>query len=123
MLYDHIVSLKGVSCFNNESASKPLFLLCKKYRVFCDTFVILRVRGRFINPDLIYDTKFPILLPKRHHFVKLLIRKIHFEANRFGWSYVLSIIRQKFWIINGQSAVRFYLRECISFIKLNTCNV
>ena len=59
-----------------------------------------------------YAIKHPILLPKRHHFVKLIVFHYHEMSHHSENSYVSTQIRQMFWIVNGQSTVRFSLKTC-----------
>ena len=55
-------------------------------RLYVDDQDILRCKDRIENTSLLYPTKFPILLPREHHFTKLVIqvyvpqniRKIYF---------------------------------------------
>ena len=42
----------------------------------------------------------------------MIIQKYHQEAGHLGQEYVLSSLRQLFWIIKGRSAVRPVLSEC-----------
>ena len=65
-----------------------------------------------MNVDMLYDACFSIILPKRHNFVELLIRKVHYKLEHFGWSFVLAKIQRRFWILRGQSSVRSYLKSC-----------
>ena len=61
---------------------------------------ILRVGGRLENAAISYDAKHQIILHYRHHVTNLIIRKYHQEAGHLGQEYVLSSLRQLFWIIN-----------------------
>ena len=38
---------------------------------------------------------------------------VHIESNHFVWSFVLSILRQRFWIIKAQSTMCRYLCSCM----------
>ena len=49
----------------------------------------------------------------KHIFVKLLVRKVHYDLGYFGWCYVLTKIQERFWILHGQSSVHSYLKNCI----------
>ena len=53
-----------------------------------------------------FDKRYPILLPKRHKFVEMLIVKIYKELNHVGWSSVYENLSNRLWIvIKGQSTV------------------
>ena len=80
---------------------------------------ILRVGGRLENAAISYDAKHQIILPYRHHVTNLIIQKYHQEAGHLGQEYVLSSLRQLYWIIKGRSAVRRVLSECFLCRKLS----
>ena len=58
------------------------------------------------------DIKHPVILPKQNHVVNLIIRYYHRLAGHLGKEYVLSPIREKFWIINARASVRRILSQC-----------
>ena len=72
---------------------------------------VIRVGGRIQKSAFDFDVKHPILLPKRHHLVKLIAVHYHEISRHSGYNYVLAQIRQLYWIVNGQSTVRHYLRD------------
>ena len=97
-----IHDLKGATCNRVKTYLKPSFSALKKLKLFCDDQGLLCVHCRTVNLSADYDTRYPILLPKRHKLVEMLIRKIHVDSNHFGWSFMLSMLRQHFWVIQGQ---------------------
>ena len=74
----------------------------------------LRIGGRIQNAPIEDDMKHQIILPKDHHVTKLLIRHYHEISGHSGRNYVLSLLRQKYWIVHGNSAVRRILADCTS---------
>ncbi|XP_072159686.1 uncharacterized protein [Bemisia tabaci] len=91
--------------------------LCK-LRPFLDEQGLLRVGGRLRHSDMSYDFKFPILLPKNHHFTRLVIDYYHDMTLHGGPSSTLAAINQRFWIINGRAVVRSKLQKCIQCFKV-----
>ena len=87
----------------------------KKLSPFEDDDGLIKVGGRLQRSSFEFDVRHPILLPKRNHLVKLIIRHYRKLSRHSGCNYVLSQIRQTFWIVNGQSAVRYYLQECLFY--------
>ena len=65
-----------------------------------------------------YDTCFPIVLPRKHHVTKLIVRK-HNEVNNYaaGTNHLLSIISNKYWILNTREEIREMEKECVKFIR------
>ena len=76
---------------------------------------LIRVGGRLVNSFLEYDGKHPVLLPKRNRVVELLIDHFHRSNFHTGPHLVLSLLRQKYWILSARSVVRFQIQKC------NTC--
>ena len=48
-----------------------------KTSLFKDEEGILRCRGRLGQLSLLYNTKFPAILPAKHHFTRLVVRECH----------------------------------------------
>ena len=86
---------------------------------FLDSDKILRVGGRLKNSNLPFPTKHPILLPKSHHLVMLIIEFYYKLSLHSGTSLILSLIYQKFWIFAGKNTVRNVLKHCITCLKVN----
>ena len=78
---------------------------------------LLRVGGRLNRAPLNADVKHPIILPKGHHVVQLIIQYYHHVSGHSGVEYTLSLIRQKYWIISARSTVRKVLEKCFACRK------
>ena len=88
--------------------------------VFLDEDNILRVGGRLSNhSSLSYENKHPMLLPKNHEFTRGVIDYYHCANLHAGPQLTLSLIRQRFWFVDGRSVVRNQLRRCVRCFKLN----
>ena len=75
---------------------------------------LLRVGGRIQNGNFPEESKHPVILPAKHHITKLIIEFYHEKARHFGgYRYVIAQTRAKFWILNGTSAVKSYLKSCM----------
>jgi len=87
-------------------------------KLFLDEEGIRRVGGHLKYAPLIHFTSekawHPIILPENHHVSRLLARRAHEFQNGHSWEeYILSLIRQKFWIVGVRSLVKRVLRECV----------
>lgn len=80
---------------------------------------LIRVGGRLHNHHGNLDKKHPILLPGSGQLIVLIIRYYHKAALHAGIQLTLATIRQKFWIINGRSAIRKQIRSCITCFRQN----
>ncbi|KRX34641.1 hypothetical protein T05_6672 [Trichinella murrelli] len=87
---------------------------------FLDEDGFLRVGGRLRLSDLDYEMKYPIILPKKHHVVNLIIDRAHSNTLHAGNNQTLTTLRQNFWILNGRAAVKGVLRNCVICKKQET---
>ena len=67
--------------------------------------ILIRVGGRLQRVPINTDARHPVILPRKHHMVKLLIQYYHHLAGHSGLEYTLSLARQRYWIINRKSVV------------------
>ncbi|XP_078372656.1 uncharacterized protein LOC144656297 [Oculina patagonica] len=85
--------------------------MCKLHPQLDDSG-ILRVGGRLEYALIDYNAKHPIILPYRHQVTDLIISAYHQKTGHLGQEYVLSSLRQLYWIIKGRSAVRRVICSC-----------
>lgn len=82
--------------------------------IFLDEQGFIRVGGRLSrHQSLNQDQKYPILLPKNHAITTLLIQYYHKKHFHASAQLILSLIRQKFWFVDGRSVIRHVLKNCI----------
>ena len=84
---------------------------------------LLRVGGRLRHAPIEADAKYPIILPKRHHVTELIIREYHEKCGHSGLKYVLSLLRQRFWIIKVRSNIRRLLEILASTAEDGKCQL
>ena len=80
--------------------------------VYLDSEDIMRCRGRLENADLTQRARLPVLLPKTANYTTLVIDRAHRNSLHAGVSQTLSLIRQRYWIPGGRSAVKSVLLKC-----------
>ena len=73
---------------------------------------LLLVGGRLRHAGIEAEARNPIILPKKAHVVDLLVRHYHSRAGHSGREHVLSLIREKYWIIKGRMALSRVLSSC-----------
>ncbi|KAK3722273.1 hypothetical protein QZH41_005187 [Actinostola sp. cb2023] len=78
---------------------------------------LLRIGGRLRRSTLQEESKHPIILPKSHHVVDLIVRDAHVQSGHCGQEHVLSLIRTKFWIIKARVAIKRVTSRCFSCRK------
>lgn len=74
---------------------------------------ILHVGGRLAKAELAEATKNPMILPRRNHVTTLIIRHVHRMLGHAGRGHVLAALREKYWIISANAAVRECLFKCV----------
>ena len=79
---------------------------------------LLCVGGRLARSDLSLEQRNPVILPSRDHVTSLIVRDAHAKMGHLGPSAVLNKLRERFWVIRGQSTVRRVLNECIPCRKV-----
>ena len=75
---------------------------------------ILRVGGRLSKSSLSNAVKHPIIMPKKGNVTNLIIQHEHKRLGHVGRNHVLASIRNKYWVIRANSAVRSVLNSCVT---------
>ena len=78
---------------------------------------LLCVAGRLSCARISLDAKHQIILPKNNHVSSLIINHYHTLSSHSGRQHVLSLLRQRYWVIKANSAVRKILTKCYSCRK------
>ena len=75
---------------------------------------LLRVGGRLDQASEPFDSKHQIIFPKNDHVSNLLVEHYHQISGHSGKEYVLSLLRERFWIVKAGSAVKRVLSTCVN---------
>ena len=70
------------------------------------------VGGRLHNSPLTQEAKHPALLPKDHHVSGLIMRYYHLISGHSGLEHTLSLVREKYWIVQVRVPLRRILNSC-----------
>ena len=79
---------------------------------------ILRVGGRLARAQIPHETKHPMLLPGKSHITTLILRYVHHGLAHAGRNHVLAKLREKYWIVGANAAVRQLIRKCVTCRRL-----
>ena len=74
---------------------------------------LLGVGGRLDLASELFDSKHQIILPKNDHVSNLLVEHYHQIFGHSGKKYVVSVLRERFWIVKVGSAVKRVLSRCV----------
>lgn len=100
-------------CDKDESKLKSLL-------PFVDEDGLIRIKTKVSNREDTTDFCFPIVLPDSHPVVERLILSYHRENCHAGIQILLSIIRQRFWILKGRKTVRSVIHKCVPCKRYTT---
>lgn len=84
-----------------------------KLKPYLDNNGLIRVGGRLNHSSLPFEMKNPIILPKGGRLTELVINQAHLTTLHGGARLTLAYIRQRYWIVGGNRAVKAELRRCV----------
>ncbi len=73
---------------------------------------IERCRGRIGKAKIPFGARFPVILPRNHHFTVLIIREAHNKVYHNGVKETLAEVRSTYWIVKGRQIVKRLLKKC-----------
>ena len=79
---------------------------------------MVRVGGWLNRAKISFDVKHPVVIPRKHHVVDLLIRHYHQKEGHSGVRAVLTAIQQEYWILQGRSRIRWIINKCFRCRKM-----
>ncbi|XP_068233500.1 uncharacterized protein [Palaemon carinicauda] len=74
---------------------------------------LLCIGGRLSLANISPSERHPIILPYKGHLTDMVIQYYHEHSNHIGVMHVLSLMREKFWVMKGHAAVRRLLSRCV----------
>ena len=119
----------AISVSELKSSENLLFKWCqvnldiasieKKFVAKEDQGGLMRVHGRLEDirslPD---DMRNPVVLPRNHPLVYLLLRHLHQNRGHCGYKSLMHEARRRFWIVGLRGMCKFLTRGCIVCKKL-----
>lgn len=102
-------------CFSREIQNVKNNDLCvpqfQKLNPFLHNGLLL-VGGRLAHASLGFNHKHPILLPGKHYVTNLIVDSFHTRNMHTGPHLLLSLLRQRYWLIGGRNIVRQRVQKC-----------
>ena len=86
--------------------------LISQLNLFIDEDGLIRCRGRLQNASLCYESKYPVLVPRKHPLTVLLVQSCHQKVMYGGVSHTLSRVSYKYWIPKGRAVIKSILSKC-----------
>jgi hypothetical protein len=112
-----IIKLVQAEEFPTEISScktlNPVKSKIKFLTPFIDKNELIRVGGRLDAASVSYEKKHPILLPKKHNFVTVLARQYHRANLHAGPQLLISLLRERYWIVRVNDLVKKTVKNCV----------
>ena len=80
---------------------------------------LLRVGGRLSRAAMPENSKQPVILSRDFHIADLILKQIHEDTGHGGHNYMLSELRQNFWIPSANTAIQKVLGKCVTCRRLH----
>ena len=78
---------------------------------------LIKVGERLDRAEIPESQKHPIVLPKNHHVIKLIIRDEHLNRLHVGTKATLYGVRETYWPIDGRNTTRHIIRQCVKCFR------
>lgn len=88
----------------------------RKLTPFLDEKGTLRVGGRLEQAEVPFEEKHPAILPQ-HRVTQLIVEDAHVRCLHGGPQLMISIIRQKYWILEHRTFVRNLIQKCVPCVR------
>jgi hypothetical protein len=114
---DELARLNGVNAQNNKATrsldgpvrkTSPIYKLDPQVRN-----QLLCFGGRLANAPISDESKHPLIILKNSPISELISRHYHQLAGHTSLEHVLSLIRERFWIIGARNTLKEILRRCV----------
>ena len=66
------------------------------------------------HADIPEESRHPIILPRKSNATTLIVRYTHKQLGHAGRGHVLAKLRERYWIIKANSAVRQLISSCVT---------
>lgn len=110
--YQHLEFTEEINSLQNQEKINPKSKILN-LNPFLDREGLLRVGGRIKHAQIKEDMKHPLIIPHSGHITDLLIDQAHRKTFHGGTRLTLSHIRQQYWVIGGNRAVKKHIRSCV----------
>ena len=78
---------------------------------------LVRVGGRLGRSGLKFETRHPIIIPSKSQAAQKILLDLHLSQAHSGSEHILSVSREKYWIIHGRQTAKGICHSCISCRK------
>ncbi|UYV77097.1 hypothetical protein LAZ67_14003262 [Cordylochernes scorpioides] len=90
----------------------------KSFKILKNTDGLWCVESKLLHGQVPEEFKTPIILPGDHPLVEQLIWEVHLKNGHVGVQFILSKLREKFWIIRGRKTIKKIISKCIACKRL-----
>jgi len=87
----------------------------KSLSPFLDENGLIRVGGRLSHANI--TNQHPVIIPDNHPIAKAIVLDAH-TSSHLGVEWVLSIVRQSYWIVRARRVIKPIIKSCVSCRKM-----
>jgi len=80
---------------------------------------VVKCWGWINNAKFLGSSRNRILLPAKHDFVQLIIKKVHASVKHCWLRDTVTTIRERCWILRGRKAVKRVTKKCVICLRIN----
>jgi len=96
-----------------ESFAGPQDKRISRLCPYMDSEGIIRLRTKTVERRDLGDFGIPAVLPSSHPMVEMLVLRAHEKACHVRVQGLLSLLRERFWILKGRKTIRGILTKCV----------
>ena len=86
--------------------------LIRQLKLTLDESGIIHCQGRLQNVQEPTETKYPVLLPPKDHFTKLVITQVHALTSHMGLECTIAQMRRRYWVPRIRQVTKTIIRSC-----------
>ena len=80
---------------------------------------IMRCNTRIVHAQFLpFDTRYPIVLPRKSSVTRLLVKHYHEAGNHYGTNQTLAAMSTKYWLVGGREDIREWEHSCTKCKRL-----
>ena len=97
--------------------NSKIYPFLQKYDSLLLNIKLLQVGRRLSKSDLPFYAKYPLLLTKSSHFIKIYFRNLHLSQCQLGPKALIVISCEKIWVVNVWEVARKVVRDCVPCVR------
>ena len=81
---------------------------------------LMRVGGRLSRSRLPWESQHPVILPRSHRYVEMMVQRVHLDTLHGGTEMMSAELRKRFWILKGKILAKSVKSRCPTCIRFDS---